>query len=227
MRKISVILSNMTAFYDSQLVFAQDNNTFQSKYHQIMDGYNNASNYQVEMNSILTEVYDKVNASSTFTEGAWQDFSKIYVKYFNSYKSALQGLSYVYTDCIPGGVQHNDLTIKILETINNYLDVIYEEFNEGLDGLVSTQTSYVINYASTFITKYIVNSTSPISNYKTSETLKNKLSLVNKFEETFDKTITDVIKSITKDGITFETLDANKEEVLNVTKEFLQGGFSR
>ncbi len=216
-RKITVTLNNIIDFYSENIVFAQDNSTFQSNYNLIMDNYANANNYQARMTEKLVEVYNKVDSSSTFTAGAWEEFRNIFASYVKCYASAIEGLNNVYRDCVTDGVMHNHLTFLVLDTVDDYLDVISKDF---------TKQRYVVNYAYTFVNTYLVADSTNLSRYKFDETLQERVKLVNSFSDVYgkDQSIKNVIETIDASGIAYEANPEDSNGVLNEVKSLLNGG---
>ncbi len=217
-KRINDMIAEMMNFYGFYLPYAEGNGTFQSNYNLIMDGFNSANSYQEKMTQIMNEAYEKVNQAPTFTEGAWLDFKKEFFGYVKGYADAFQGLSKVFKDCVPDGVMHNELMFLILNTVNDYFNVI---IGNGVE------KQYTINFANTFINKYVSLGTGPAFSYKYSEALQGSVKTINKFSSVYGgQTIKDVIKSIQSTGITFEISEADTENVLKEVKTFLNGGLN-
>ena len=216
-RKISNTLNNIIYFYSENIVFAQNNATFQSNYNLIMDNYGHANNYQERMTDKLTEIYNKVDSSSTFTAGAWEEFKGIFVNYVKCYSNSIKGLNKVYRDCVNDGIIHNDLTFLVLDTVDNYLEVINKDF---------TENRYVVNYANAFVNNYLVSYTTNLSGYKFSTATQDKVKLIHEFESVYGKgqNIKAVIESIGASGITYQTKPEDNKGVLEQVKTLLNGG---
>lgn len=215
-KRINDMIAEMMNFYGFYLPYAEGNGTFQSNYNLIMDGFNSANSYQEKMTQIMDETYEKVDQAPTFTEGAWLDFKKEFDGYVKGYANAFQGLSKVFKDCVPDGIMHNEFMFLILNTVNDYFDVI---ISNGIE------KQYTINFANTFINKYVSLGTGPAFSYKYSEALQESVKTINKFSSVYGgQTIQDVIKSINAGGITFKVNESDTDGVLEEVKTFLNGG---
>lgn len=213
-KTVLIMLNDIMDFYNDYMVFAKDNKTFQNNYNVIMDSFGDANQYQKDMNAICLEVHNKVENSSTFIKGAWTDFKVVYAKYIKSYSKAIKGLNKVFTDCVPKGIINNDYTVKVLTTIDDYLNVI----NTGFE-----TKAKVIEFADTFTKSYL--KSEELAKYKFSKNLQEKLASINKFSQLYGKTLQDVIATVDKDGIHMTPSETDKDgKVLDDVKLFLLGG---
>lgn len=218
-KQLSKDLTKIIKFYNQFLVLAADNGVFQNNYHVIMDGFNNANGYQKEMDAIIKEVYEKVNASSTFTEGAWTSFQSVYVKYVTSYHSAIAGLNRVFQGCLPAGIMSNEFTFQVLNTVDDYLDVIIRNYDS---------CSAIAAKFSTFVNSYVTNWNATLSQYKFSKVLQEKLKTMSELQTVYGKDVSfkKLIETIDETGINYPSKDTDTNGILVIVKTFLNGGLS-
>ena len=212
-------LNGTMEFYAREMLFAENGSAFQENYYVILDNFKKAKEYQASLDEIVKKVYEKVNASTTFTEGAWEDFREVFVEYTKSYTAAFKGLSKVYRDCGADGLVHNNMTYLVLDTINDYLDVI----NMTKFGDIKNMTSKLKN----FVEVYVSANTTPINKYKFSQTLADKVTNIQKFSKVYEgKTKQDVIKTCGASDFSFKVSAEDKTGVLTDLKTFLEGRLS-
>ncbi len=216
-RTVSYMLVNVLDFYNDNLVFAKDNNTFQSEYRVVLDNFNKVNSYEKSMRAILKEVNDYVGSDApTYITGSWQKFEKEFKNYLASYTKVLDGLGKVYIDCVPKGINNNAFTSLVVTTMTDYLNVLTD---------ATENYSSVLTKANTFVNRYIVTTTN-MQKYEFSDKLKGEVAKINKFASVYKENITAVIKSINGSQITYKTIDADKDGILVSLKSFLEGGIN-
>ena len=211
-------INNTLKFYNNYLVFAQDNSTFQNAYGKIMKSYNSANQKQKAMQDVVDKVNSKLdNDDDFFFEGAWREFKESFVPYFNSYVKAFKALSEVYEKCVPTGIITNEFTILVLDNVNNYFEVISNNFDKSQDK---------IQKLNGFLGYINIDENDVLQNYNFSENLqKSYKTITADFGKIYEgKTFKDVIKSITEEGFTFEKSESDLDNILEGVEKFLTGG---
>lgn len=229
-QELAVVLHEIIAFYDQNLVYAEGNGVFQDNYGHIMNGLEKASTSQKSMNDILQEVYHKIETGSVSNlRTAWRNYRKVYVDYISGCSEAISSLSVVYKECLPKGLRHNDFTYKVLEGVNGFLSCIVEDFAymvkvdvQDSTDMSSFEGGAKVTKLKSFVANYITNKTT-ITNYNFSSSLQNYFAKIKSFEKIYSASLSDVIKSI-KTDFTFATNVQDDQFALATVKNFLNGG---
>lgn len=204
-------------FYNSWLIYAQDNEVFQGEYNNILRQLSIASSKQDSMEKIVEEALAKFGPlDSGFFRGVWNDFKESFVGYFEANTSLIKSLNKVYQACIPESVIANKLTCLTLNTVDDYLAVIQEDFSKS---------SVKIAYLKVFLDYFNTSLKTVLVDYNFNTSLQTKYKQLTSFGEIYkDKTIKDLIKSmISGVNFDFEKAEDDDDNVLDLCKNYLLG----
>lgn len=211
-------INEVVDFYNGYLVFAVDNSTFQGQYSSIMKNYSIANSQQRKMEGLMEKVTtDLGNRDSTFFENAWKEFKGYFVDYFNSHVVVINSLCKIYENCIPKGIIANEMTELVLGTVNDYLDVIKNDFDSA---------KYKLEYLDNFLGYLDLDENKALSSFNFSQKLQENIEVLGTFGFVYgeDKSLKTLIEGITADGFTMESNVVDTKGVLDIAKNFLTGG---
>lgn len=211
-------INEVVDFYNGYLVFAFDNSTFQGQYSSIMKNYSIANSQQRKMEGLMEKVTtDLGNRDSTFFENAWKEFKGYFVDYFNSHVVVINSLCKIYENCIPKGIIANEMTELVLGTVNDYLDVIKNDFDNS---------KYKLEYLDNFLGYLDLDENKALSSFNFSQKLQENIEVLGTFGFVYgeDKSLKTLIEGITADGFTMESNVVDTKGVLDIAKNFLTGG---
>lgn len=232
-RDLSQSINEMLDYYYEFIPFAEDNNVFSDNYHGIKDNLENAVNYQQEMNEFVSDLITLENDADTHIQNLWIDFRVAYTNYLSSMTGAIEALNNVYQGCFSNTLSNNEASSTILNTIDDFLYVISNEFSNltQTDTKGHTSTSNYnyeshgkILYLSAFIDNYIVDD-SDIVQYNFESALQENYTLINRYFEFYKQSnFRNVIESISSDSpydITLTYDDQDQEGIYNAVKAFI------
>lgn len=231
-RILSESVNQMLDFYYEYIPMAKDNATLSKNYKKIKDNLENAVNHQQDMNEYISEAILLEDDADLHIQNLWIDFRVSYSQYLTCMTNAIDALNNCYQGCFSLTLTNNDASSLILNTVDDYLSVISQEF----DYLTQTDTkghTTIQNYKyqshgkivffSSFVNNYIVDE-NEIMNYYFDNTLQSKYNLLNEFFVTYNqKNLTEVIKSIDSNTLeitlTFDNLDS--KGIYDAVKAFI------
>lgn len=215
------ILNDVVAFYNQELVYAENNSAFQDNLGKVVRSLNSASSSQKSLTSSIEEVNSRIGVSDTdFIKGKWSDIRKQFLSYLENYTQAISGLNAIYQGAVPNSVLQNELTRLVLSNIDNYLLSVREQFVEK-QALANAKR---IEFFGQFV-GYIKN-TDLLTDYHFNSALQSKVASLNAFEKTCNSTFSAVINSIGATGFTFSTTLSGAQSYVDLAETFLQGGLA-
>ena len=224
-RSLSESVNELLDFYYEYIPFAEDNNVFSDNYRAIKDNLENATSYQQDMNTYITDAINLENDADLHIQNLWIDFRVSFSGYLSCMTNAIDALNNCYQGCFGDTLSNNLASTTILNTVDDYLSVISGEF----DYLTKTDTkghtteeNYKyeshgkIVYFSSFVNTYILNE-NEIMSYYFDNSIQEKYELVEKFFVTYNqKNFASVIDSIDSGTLeitlTFNNPDSEYEE---------------
>ena len=227
---LSGSINKILDYYNEYLILADDNKVFSKNYKIIKNNLEDANTYQDEMNNYLIELNNLNDNSDSHLQYLWIDFRQTFSTYLSSITSAIDALNNCYQGCFNNTFTNNLSSTNILNTIDDFLIVISNEFNTLVETDLKNYTQKDYNYQShgkiilldNFVNNYIVND-GEITRYYFDESLQTKYNKINSFYQTYNLTnFTTVIESIEDDGkisLTFQQQDT--DGIYSTVKEFL------
>ncbi len=231
---ISDTLSDVMVYYNDFIAFADQNNVMKDNYKGIDESLKNAQENQKNLNNILTEIARLTETAASYLQNAMIDLRTEYYNWLNNYQQALERLSKCYEGCFKESVTSNLASTTILNTINDYVDVIKDEFkvivsSDVKSNLSSSNYNYkshnTVLYFESFVDNYISNK-SEIRNYTFDKTIQEKYEKISKFFELYEENnFYEVLASISSssDGVISKVYSGvnDKEGLYNTVKDFL------
>ncbi len=234
-RTLSGSVNQMLDFYYEYLPFAEDNNVFSDNYHAIKDNLENAVNYQQDMNEYISEAINLEDDADLNIQNLWIDFRLSFSNYLGCMSGAIEALNNCYQGCFNSTLSNNIASSTILNTVDDFLSVITDEFEQLTQTDVKGHTtvggqsySYEshgkVLYLSAFVENYIIND-SDIMQYNFNSDLQSKYRLINRYFETHNQSnFVSVIDSISNDApynITLTFSNPDSEGIYDAVKAFI------
>lgn len=126
---LSQTINNILDFYDEYTIFAQNNGTLTKNYKSIKSSLNKASKLQDKMNEEIVKLITLSDNSDTYQRNAWIDLRVLYIDWLESMQNAITRLNTCYQKCFNPSFTNNSASTLVLNTIDDYIDVIVDEFN--------------------------------------------------------------------------------------------------
>lgn len=126
---LSQTINNVLDFYDEYTIFAQNNGTLTKNYKSIKSSLNKASKLQDKMNEEIVKLITLSDNSDTYQRNAWIDLRVLYIDWLESMQNAITRLNTCYQKCFNPSFTNNSASTLVLNTIDDYIDVIVDEFN--------------------------------------------------------------------------------------------------
>ena len=239
---LSDTIDDVLDYYNNYLVFAKDSKVLKNNYKDIKEGLEDAKESQKRMNKILAKTNELSNQSYSYLKNALVDYRKAFADYLNSCNRTIVALKKVYAGSLGEVSFNNPASEFILNTTNDYIDVIGENFNTLIKrdikgGDIATYNtvyselglSAKINLFNTFVKNFLnnENNTYDIENYYFDSNLQNKYDLLNEFFEIYSqenaKEIIDSINSSSEITKIFEGV-TDENGTYDAICSFLKGG---
>ena len=233
---INIILD----FHNEYLVLAKNNKNLKKNYKAIKNGLKEAKESQKRLVNTVEKINKLSKNSSTYLKGAMVDYREDFIKYLKNCKRAIGGLENAYTGSL-GDVTFNNLASKIiLNTVNDYIEVIYDDFVElkEKDTKSYSMTDYSaeyqnlalsskINLLNTFVKAKLEDETNKeIENYYFLSDIQESYENLNEyFDIAEEKNLVIVIDSINSAGnITAEFEGEGESAYAEAISKFIKGG---
>lgn len=126
--KIAQSIDLILDFHNDYLVFAKDNKNLKNNYKAIKEGLQDAKNSQKELASLISKTNELSDSSTSYLKGAMVDYREEFVDYLKACTRAIEGLENAYSGSLGNVTFNNQASSLILNTINDYLQVITEKF---------------------------------------------------------------------------------------------------
>lgn len=227
---LSESINNVLDYYDEFLVLATDNKTLSKNYKTIKNNLGNAIEYQQNLVGYMDEILNLSNNADSHLRNLWIDFRVTYTDYIDCMANVIQALNNCYQGCFINNLSNNLASTIILNTIDDYLTVVVEDFNTIVN--VDKKNTTIKDYSYTshgkitkfgdFVDSYIVND-SDIVKYYFNESLQTSYQKINSFFELYNKeNFVQIIQSIINSGeITLTFQQEDTENVYQSVKDFI------
>ena len=235
---LTLAIDEILDYHNDYLAFAKNNKVFKKNYKEIKNSLNDSKNSQKELVKIIEKTNKLSDESSTYLQSAMIDFRKEYKSWLKFSKKAINALENVYTGSLGNITFNNPASSLILNTANDYLDVIVQDFSSLVDSDVkgANITTYQIKfnnlglhskitYFTSFVSRYI-NSTE-VDGYYFDSAVQEKYATLNSFFELYSQSnLVEIIDSINNSGEITKTYEGITDEngVYNSICNFLKGG---
>lgn len=202
---ISQTMSEILTYYNEYMVFAEDNDTLSKNYKIINKNIKSADKIQKNIEIILDDALKLDDESTSYLQNSWIDFRIEFKNYLECYYNIFVSLNNCYQGCFEESITNNKASKYILNTINDYVYCIVNDFKVIISidekGDVSIgnylyNSKGKVNHFENFVDKYIVDNTQIIE-YQYDTLIINKFEKIEKFFTIYNETnFTEIINSI-------------------------------
>lgn len=240
LKNTKIVINNVgdiLEFYNSNIIYANSNKNLKKNYKSIKNNLNSAKESQSKINSILEDMR-KIARDTDELRNTIVDFRREFISWLSYNQKAISALSKGYLGSMGDTLENNVATKVILNTINDILVVIIDDYKDINDidkkGSLLATNYYTggnkVSYLNDFIKKYLKSDQSPIYTYYFDNSVKNSFDMVNRFySEYSENDLTKIISkvSFTDDKYTFDyTFEWGNDtagNIENAIKNFLGG----
>lgn len=236
-QSLSIAIDEVLEYYNDQMLFIQGTKAFKSNFKLVRSNLKNAMESQKQLNILIDNANKLSQQAPTYLQNAWTDIREEYLEWLKYSKDSIVVLSDAYQEGMGNSVYNNIASNAILNTVNDYVEVIYvgfenivaeenanpnrTEYDYDLQGKIAGFEDFVANY---------VTNDEDIKECRFNTTIQTKFEKINNYFDLYNeedmKNAIDSIECISGSPIVTKTYEdvEDTDGVYLAVKLFLMGG---